>query len=133
MKCYEVTIIEKREKTMFVNAGCSTDALIRSKNHYINNSIDLEDCEIKLDDMLCREVGLGVSDNKEPAAKELGEIDIYHTANTIDSCDRIFDCENCEKKYECNNKTKLEHLSELLIDEFTERMAMVYSTYGDEQ
>lgn len=130
MNSYEITLVEKRSKTLLVNADCSTDALISVENQYIDGTINLEDCEIELDDVICREAHPGVFDIGEPTDEAIEEI--YCESCMDCNCDKIFECENCANKSNCSNETKYEHLTELLIDEFVERMAMVYSTYGEE-
>lgn len=105
MNSYEVTLIEKREKTLLVNAECKNQALIRAQNEYVYGGVSLDDCELCLEDIVIEEANAGVI-VVDPEACFKSNIEFFD--DDVDCvCSEEYECEKCINRNTCAMKQNL--------------------------
>ena len=92
MNSYEVTLIEKREKTLLVSAESETEAMLRVRNGFIRGEIDMNDTPDRLIKILVDDARTGLFAIKPDSDNELVDIsEVIEDDEWDEFCDLLDD------------------------------------------
>ena len=92
MNSYEVTLIEKKEKTLLVNAESEVDAMLRVQNGFVRGEIDIDDTSDRLVKFIVDDARAGLfaiktcSDNEFVDISEVTKGDDLHNLGDKHDC-----------------------------------------------
>ena len=102
MNSYEVTLIEKREKTLLVSAESETEAMLRVQNGFVRGEIDMNDTPDRLVKILVDDARAGLFAIKPDSDNELVDIsEVTEDDEWDEFCDLLDDeyghmsCSSC--------------------------------------
>ncbi len=94
MRSYEVTLIEKKEKTLLVNAESEVDAMLRVQNGFVRGEIDMDDTPDRLIKFLVDDARAGLFAIKPGSNNELVDIsEVTEDDEWDEFCDEF--CDHC--------------------------------------
>ena len=100
MNSYEVTLIEKREKTLLVSAESETEAMLRVQNGFVRGEIDMNDTPDRLVKILVDDARAGLFAIKPDSDNELVDISEVTKDDEWDEfCDLIDEDEDDDRPY----------------------------------
>lgn len=100
MNSYEVTLIEKREKTLFVSAESETEAMLRVQNGFVRGEIDMNDTPDRLVKILVDDARAGLFAIKPDSDNELIDIsEVTEDDEWDEFCDLLDEDEDDDRPY----------------------------------